>query len=395
MEEEKFEYKNKEVEQEYNEERTQSSFKEINPEVKAELDEQLQELETVRKRYFAKYKLRNSIFIGAIVLFVGSILLTIVLGPLLQLDFSYMFKWFFFIFGFFFVGIVFQFLKKGIEKQYEHHFKYTVLERIVDLFFSDLRYTPKRMILEADFKKSKIDQTFKHPYKKYKGEDYFEGTYRGYPISFSELATIYTKKTVKKSRGKTEITYTAEPLFVGLFFMLEIPENTSLGSFWGIVPYLKEGELLDDFPLDNGELQGLILGSNYANNIPQFKYKLLPNSIPLNADLLKQVEILSQKMKEPLWVTYENNRLYIGVSTAFKNNNRVYKMLEEEGLMKGAMKMYQLKEDMLNLFSPPNLQISVLDNKEVILTPIQEIQSCLDIIDEILILFNQVSQLEK
>lgn len=392
-EEEKFEYKETELNREGNKETVRTHTKEINQEVRAELEEQLQELELVRKRYYDKYKVINRIYILTIILFLVGGFTVIPLTVVLNLEFFYMFKWFALFLGFGFVGFILQFVKKGIERKYEHHFKYTVLERVVDLFFSDLRYTPKRAVLEEDFKNSRIDQTFRYPYKKYQGEDYFEGSYRGYPISFSEAATTYTKKTVIRSKGKTVTSYQRVPLFSGLFFMLEMPENRSLGSFWGIVPYLEEGELLDDFEMAKNNLQELILTDKQLD-APEFRYRLQERSIPLNASLLQQLATMSKRIKEPIWVTYENNRLYIGVSTTFKHNKKILEVFENESMMRSAIVAQEMKKDILYLFSPPALKISVLENKDVILKPVEEIQSCLDIIDEVLILFNQVQRLE-
>lgn len=396
-EQEEYKYKKKEERyQEANELPIEHNSKEINQEVKAELEEQLQELEVVRKRYFAKYQIRNRVYWSAITLLVTSILLLVILGPILQLEFDNMVKVIAVIFGLFLIIFVSQFLKKKVEEQYKHHFKYTVLERIVDLFFSDLRYTPKRMIAEADFEKSRIEHTFEMIYKDYNGEDYFEGSYKGYPISFSEIITSYTKRVVKQRNGKRDVSYIHTPLFNGLFFMLETTLTTANSSFWGVCPTYN-GQALSEFTVLDDGMKEIMLGASFVDKKDKkFSYQLLDGSRSIDPKLIKAVSDLGEKLGEPVWVTYDKGRLYIGVSTFFNLAKDIIKNMEGKSLIKQStlLAKAKTKDNGLYLFSPPNLKVSVLDNKEILLKPIEEIQSCLDIVDEILVLFNQVQRLE-
>ncbi|MCP4440806.1 MAG: hypothetical protein GY810_17940 [Aureispira sp.] len=385
-EEEKLEYKESEYPQEYQEQGEKKvakySLQNINEEVKAELEEQLEELEMVRKRYHTscQFRMKSSIFFVA--LFVLTILTMILFSG------NTFPMWGFVVAITSFIFLVFTSLTMPkVQKKYQHHFKYTVLERVVDLFFADLRYTPKRMIQEAEFKESKIGETFQAKYKNYKGEDYFEGTYKGYSIRFSEAATMYTKKTVVKKTGETNVTYTKEPLFSGLLFVVDVPNTSFASDFWAIVPTQK-GNKLEDLYVDHEHLQQMLLGKGGAN-IPQksFDYQFQKDSKDVSPQLVNKIAELSQELEEPIWVSYNKGKLYIGVSTMQQRVKTIYEHLNKKGFWKMAMEINQFKDDIHYLFSPPELKVSVLDNKNVILKPLQEIQSCLDIVDNVLTVF--------
>ncbi|MCP4440807.1 MAG: hypothetical protein GY810_17945 [Aureispira sp.] len=385
-EEEKLKYKKTEYPQKHQEQQKKKvakySLEDINEEVKTELNEQLEELEMVRKRYQTSYQFRMKSSIFFVVLLIVTIITIIIQGS----AFGAFLGW-----GLglaivsLFLVVVWSLTIPAIQKKYQHHFKYTVLERVIDLFFADLRYTPKRMIPEAEFKESKIEETFQSKYKNYKGEDYFEGTYKGYPIQFSEVATTYTKKTVVKKSTKTQITYSKESLFSGVLFVVDISKTPLPRDFWGIAP-TQNGERLEDWHKYKADSQKRTLGQETTTK-EQFDYQVQKNSTNIPSQLIEKIAELSQKLEEPIWVSSNQGKLYIGVSTILRHMKLINEELAEADILEGIMDVNQLKDDIHYLFSPPKLNVSVLDNKNVILKPLEEIQSCLDIVDNVLTIF--------
>ncbi|MCP4440805.1 MAG: hypothetical protein GY810_17935 [Aureispira sp.] len=263
------------------------------------------------------------------------------------------------------------------EKNYQQHFKYTVMAKIVDLLFSDLRYKPEQVMQEQVFRKSKIDKTFVEPFLDYKGEDYFEGTYRGYPVSFSEIATYYNGgHTVEEGKAETSELLKGV-LFNGLFFELEMPQSYQ-ESFWGVAPQkiLPFHELEFQYNTSWNTLKGELLQT-----------KVMDGSIPIHQDVLNAVTEIANDLEEPIWVSYNNGYLYIAIATIHR--------YAQAGLTNKVEVHGKSSENILHLFAPLKLKIKVVDNAEILLRPMREIQSCLDIVDKILLLYNRVKPLDE